>query len=97
MCSVANAVDVDEQPGEIKLILIGNDERWIAAQNAVSMFDGCEAVINISHIPVEILHSSMAANMLKEGIQHLPLKSVVVLSNACQINSIEFCNLMDRE
>ena len=42
------------------------------------MLDGGEAVVDVTHVPMQILHAPMAAEMLIKSIEHLQLKLIVV-------------------
>ena len=44
-----------------------------SAQNTISVLDCGEAIVNVPHIPVKVLHASVTTDVLEEGIQHLPL------------------------
>lgn len=69
---VSYAVDVDQKASKIEFALIRYNVRS-ARKCAVSMLNRGEAVIYITHIPVEVFHAAMAADVLKKSIEHLPL------------------------
>ena len=44
----------------------------------MTVFERREAIIDVPHIPMKVLHAPVAADLLIEPVEHLPLKLVVV-------------------
>jgi hypothetical protein len=63
----------------------------------MTVFERREAVVDVPHIPMQVLHAPVAADVLIERVEHLALKIVVVGFNLLEVDAALFGYLMDRE
>lgn len=50
-----------------------------AFKHPMPVFDRRKSVVDISHVPMQVLHPLMAADVLAERVEHLSLKIVVIV------------------
>lgn len=70
MSSITHTVNIDKEAGEIDLLVIVYYD-WIATQYPVSMLNGRKSIIYVSHVPMNVFHSAMAADMCIKAAKHL--------------------------
>jgi hypothetical protein len=59
------------------------------------MLDSGKSIVDVAHVPMQVLHALVAANMLEKRLQHLELKIVVLARDLIQRDSFQLCDLMD--
>lgn len=94
MADISHTVNIDKQTRQIKFFVIFDNVR-LAAQHTVAVFNCCKAIVDIPHIPMQILHPLMTAYVGIEGIEHLPLKGIIVCFDLIKRHTAFFGNLMD--
>lgn len=94
MADIADAINIDEEACEVELLLIF-DHHGIAAENAVSLLNGSKSIVDVTHVPVEVLHASVRAYVSEKLIEHLPLELIVVLADVVERHVLPFCDLMN--
>lgn len=59
------------------------------------MFNCCKAVVYIAHIPMNVLHSSVTANVSIEAPEHFTLKFIIVCFNVGKRSAPFFSDLVN--
>lgn len=74
MTDIADAIHVNQQPRQIRFVGVWNHVR-LNPMDPGTMFQGLESEVDIPHVPVEVLHPTIAIcfDIPIELIQHLTL------------------------
>jgi hypothetical protein len=96
MTDITHPIDVDQDASEIDLFIILYDDRG-PLQHPVPVLYGRETVVDVSHIPMQVPHTPMAADVMIEGVEHFPLKIIIVRFNLIERDAALFGDLVDGE
>jgi hypothetical protein len=94
--NVPNSINIDEGASQVVFMLILDNKR-ISTKHSVSVLDRSEPVVYVSHVPMQVFHPSMGANMLEECVEHFTFKLVVPFLDLVKRYIFALGHLMNRE
>ena len=94
MLDIIAPKNVYQQARKITFISIIDNE-WFSTQSTMSMFYGCKSVVDIAHVPMQVLHPPVMADMMEVLIKHLPFQIITPISNFIERRTLTLCHLMN--